>query len=117
MLSREELAALKPGDEVAWKRNVGWRIVTVKTIAATSIVTADGARWTKKFGKKFGKMFGCGSDSVYLQRITPEIREAIEKATLASRLDRIEWERHTVETLRRIAAIVEGRAPSDEVAA
>jgi vacuolar-type H+-ATPase subunit C/Vma6 len=106
VLTREELVALKPGDEVAWKQGSAWRITTVKTIAATSIVTADHQRWTKKHGKKFA----CGSDRIWLERVTQEIRDAIEKQALVTRLYRIEWERHTVETLRRVAAIVEGRS-------
>lgn len=111
MLTREELAALKPGDEVAWLCAGNWRITTVKTLAATSIVTADRQRWTKKFGKQFA----CGSDRVYLERVTQEIRDAIEKQALASRLKRIEWERHTVEALRRIIAIAEGRSTKPPV--
>ena len=103
MLTREELAALKPGDEVAWKRHGGWYITTVKTLAATSIVTADWNRWTKKHGK----LFACGSDHVFLMSVTQEVRDAVEKQSLASRLVRIDWGIHTIETWRRVAASVE----------
>ena len=81
-------------------------ITTVKTLAATSIVTADWNRWTKKHGK----LFACGSDRVFLKYVTQEVRDAVEKQILASRLVRIDWGSHTIETLRRVAAIVEGRS-------
>jgi hypothetical protein len=103
MMTRAELDALVLGDEVAWKQNRDWRITKVKAIAATSIVTADHQRWTKKFGKQFA----CGSARIYLERVTPEIREAVVKQEAVTRLHRIEWERHDLATLRAVAVILE----------
>ncbi len=85
-----------------------WRITTVDRVLKSQVVTKDDKRWTLKDGIEVGskaeyKPILCAS--------TPERVQAAaddnEKEALTRRLNLVSWKMHSLDSLRRVIAIVE----------
>jgi hypothetical protein len=108
-----QLQALQPGDRVAYEGYGGrWWITTVDRVLATQIVTADGARWTRKGGvevRKSGRSYG---GLQILAEATPERVQAAaaadEHVALARRLGGVDWSGRDLATLRAVVALLDG---------
>jgi hypothetical protein len=126
-MNAKQLQALKPGDSVAYESRsfdykthstvARWCITTVKEVLATQIKTADGKRWKQKNGWEWGSQAG-SLHRPHLQEATPErikaAAEADEHEGLVRRMRSIDWDKHDLATLRRVAAEVEGRGLTDD---
>lgn len=119
MMTREQLNALRAGDEVAWQSTNGtWYLTAVKGVSSTSITTTDGERWSKKYGKRYGS--GSNTYRIYLCEATDERRkvandrkerEALDRKILAAlrRMEKLD-----LPTLRRVGAALDGPLLSAE---
>lgn len=116
MMTTDQLRALKPGETVAYEvtrfSQSGierhWRITTVDRVLKSQVVTKDDKRWTLKDGIEIGSR---ADYKPILCAATPERVQAAadddEKEKLAHRLDFISWKTHSLDSLRRVIAIVE----------
>lgn len=114
-MTTDQLRALKPGDTVAYEvtrfsqsgTETHWRITTVDRVLKTQIVTKNDKRWSLKDGIEVGSQADC---KPFLCAATPERVQAAadddEKEALARRLNLVSWKMHSLDSLRRVIAIV-----------
>ena len=85
-----------------WPRHLRYR----------QIVTDDGLRWKRADGYLYGAGRSRYGQPCLLEATQERIEAAAaadEKEKLVSQLGRVDWDTHGLETLRQVAAAVEGR--------
>lgn len=102
------LASLKPGDEVAWRpagmSHCNWTIATIHQRTKSQVLVTDKYRFDRK-GIIVGKMLA--GDPLECEPVTTDVRESIERTTLAAMLHNRNWQSLSLSKLRRIKAILE----------
>lgn len=84
-MNKQEMMALKRGDEVAWEHRGRWHITTVDRVMTSQIATADGKRWSCKTSNCIG-WSGGGWNAPFLTHATPDRKRAVAEAEEGDRL-------------------------------
>lgn len=97
---------IKVGDELAWRAGSGrWVIRPVKKITRTGRIRCGPWECNADLSVR-GREMG---DPTHLERVTPEIRAAVERQRLCVRLWETDWTRLPDDVLRAVAELVEGQ--------
>lgn len=104
------LDEVNEGDEVAM--DVGgygypnWRIATVTKKTPTGIISTSNGRKFNNDGYERGASRGSFSKRTYIQPVTDEIREKIERSDLLGKISRTKFEQLDTTQLRKICLII-----------
>lgn len=106
--NQEWLDSLKEGDMVALRiftySNFKYRIAKITRITPTRIIKVDGYEFNKN-GKQRGR--STWGYNIYLEPITQDILDEVEKEKLFRRLNNIKFQELSLDKLRKISDVVD----------